>query len=94
MAPHNAAEHDTMPAPAPHVFDDAPSWARALFVSSEETRAALVNFGERLATFESAVNKLSYRVGALSIAMTIQEHRTIQLEERPQLAPVIPMRGN
>lgn len=87
MAPPNEAHADreTIPAPAPSVFDDAPAWAVALYQSSEETRAALAEVG-------SVMHKLSYRMGALSIAMGLQEHRTREVEAR--VATVIPMRGN
>lgn len=87
----HSRERDTIPAPATSVFDDSPPWARALFVSSEETRAALVNMGEQLASFNATLGKLAYRMGALSIALSVQEHRTLQLEEHVN-APVIPLR--
>lgn len=87
-------ESDTMPAPPPSVFDDAPAWARALFLSCEETRAAMVELGSEVLSHRIAMHKLSYRLGAVSIALGLQEHRTREIEQRlPALAHVIPMRG-
>jgi hypothetical protein len=93
MAPPSEAlaERETIPAPAPDVFDDAPAWAKALYLSAEETRAALTEIGAELASHRATMGRLSYRMGALSIAMGLQEHRTRELEAR---AVVIPMRGN
>jgi hypothetical protein len=104
MAPPNVAvaetlpsARDTIPSPPPRVFDEAPPWAKALFLACEELRAAVTNTGEELSALRGSITRLSYRMGALSLAMTVQEHRTIQLEElavkEPPLASVIPMRG-
>ena len=95
MVPPSAApdrERETLPAPPPSVFDDAPPWALALYLSGEETRLALVEVGSEMLALRTALGKASYRMGALSIAMGLQEHRTRELEDR--IAPVIPMRGN
>lgn len=88
----HSRERDTLPAPAPTAFDDAPPWAKALFTSCEETRLAVVNLGDELHATRAAMGKMSYRIGALSIAMGLQEHRTREVEAR--VADVIPLRGN
>jgi hypothetical protein len=87
---------DTIPAPPPSVFDDAPPWAKALFASSEETRAALVELGDKMVGLDATMRRLTYRMGALSIAMGLQEHRTREVEARvaeARSANVVPLRG-